>query len=284
MINPDSRIPDYLTGKGNTIRMIVFTAVFALIFINTYSPFGIELMYDLTELELLLWSSAVIITGVLIVVISRVIMIRISRKYSLRIWQYLLWVLGEIIFMGLFYFLIERIVLNDPRDIYDLIRNTIRNTALVLLLPYTLSWLYFAWKDKTRQLEGLSGEAVSSESKEKRMIAFRDEKGVLRISLRIESIAFIEANENYVNITYIDNGNIKTYVLRSTLKKMEGILGDMNFARCHRKYLVNFRRVKILKREKTGLVIELDIPGSKELPVSATYADNVMSLFTRNYL
>ncbi|MCF8222359.1 MAG: LytTR family transcriptional regulator [Bacteroidales bacterium] len=284
MINPDSRIPDYLTGKGNTIRMIVFTAVFALVFINTYSPFGIELMYDLTELELLLWSSAVIIAGVLIVVISRVIMIRISRKYSLRIWQYLLWVLAEIIFMGLFYFLIERIVLNDPRDIYDLIRNTIRNTALVLLLPYTLSWLYFAWKDKTRQLEGLSGKPGTSEGREKRMIAFKDDKGVLRISLRLESIAFIEANENYVNITYTDNGNIKTYVLRSTLKKMEDILWDMNFARCHRKYLVNFHRVKILKREKSGLLIEFDIPGSKELPVSATYADNVMSLFTRNYL
>jgi hypothetical protein len=39
-------IPAYLMLKSNIVRLILFTAFFALIFINVYAPFG--LMYGNT--------------------------------------------------------------------------------------------------------------------------------------------------------------------------------------------------------------------------------------------
>jgi len=281
MISADDRIPEYLTEKGNTIKLIVFTAIFALVFINIYSPFGIELLYDLTEIELLLYSSSVVLAGLFIVVISRFIMLRYSRKRTLMIWQYIIWVLAEISVIGFFFLLIQKFVLHNQREIIDLLEGTIRNTALILLLPYVLSWLYFAWKDKSRQLEGLSNES-GTDAGMKNMIAFRDEKGVLRISVKLENVVYIEANENYVNIYYLDNEKLTAYMLRNTLKNMEELLGVQDFARCHRKYLVNFNKVKIIRRVKRGLNIELDIPGGKALPVSATYVNNVMKIFSKH--
>jgi len=34
-------VPSYIVEKGNIIRLIIFTASFALVFINLYSPFGV---------------------------------------------------------------------------------------------------------------------------------------------------------------------------------------------------------------------------------------------------
>ena len=36
----EKNIPSYLLEKDNTIRMILFTAFFALLFINLFQPFG----------------------------------------------------------------------------------------------------------------------------------------------------------------------------------------------------------------------------------------------------
>jgi DNA-binding LytR/AlgR family response regulator len=44
--------------------------------------------------------------------------------------------------------------------------------------------------------------------------------------------------------------------------------------------MVNFEKVTILRKDKDELILELDGPTSIELPVSKTYAQNVMETFT----
>jgi len=41
MFDWQEKIPAYLTEKSNIVRLILFTAAFALIFINLYAPFGV---------------------------------------------------------------------------------------------------------------------------------------------------------------------------------------------------------------------------------------------------
>jgi DNA-binding LytR/AlgR family response regulator len=45
--------------------------------------------------------------------------------------------------------------------------------------------------------------------------------------------------------------------------------------------MVNFENVKILRKDKEELILELDSPTKIEIPVSKTYAQNVMETFTR---
>ena len=103
MIENQKPIPSYLTEKSNIVRLIILTAAFALIFINIYAPFGVATWYNVTKWELLAYSSLVILTGVLVVVVSRIIMYWRSKKYSLLLWQYLVWVFAEVFFMAMFY-------------------------------------------------------------------------------------------------------------------------------------------------------------------------------------
>ena len=273
-------IPSYLNQKQNIIRLVLFTSLFALVFINMYSPFGADRWYNLTRLEFFTYSSLTILVGVLVVVISRIVMYHISKKLSIYLWQYLIWIGAEILSMALAYALFEKFFLKDVRIFSDLIRISSRNTALVLLLPYSISWLYFSWRDKKEQIERLADLPAYSENSWN-MIPFYDEKGILKFSIKKENLLYLESAENYVNICYLNKGKVSKYLLRDTLKKIEENFSGSEIIRCHRSYIVNFEKVKVIRKDKDGLKLEFDNPSVTDIPVSKTYVTAVMQTFSK---
>ncbi|HZY25611.1 MAG TPA: LytTR family DNA-binding domain-containing protein [Bacteroidales bacterium] len=273
-------IPYYINEKLNIIRLVLFTSLFALVFINAYSPFGADKWYSLTRLQFFTYSSLTILVGVLVVVISRIIMYNVSKRYSIKIWQYLGWICAEIFSMALTYALFEKIILNDTRLFTDLVRNSSRNTALVLLMPYSILWLYFSWQDKKEQIEKLADLPLFPENS-RNMIPFYDDKGILKFSIKKENLLFLESAENYVNICYLNKGKVSKYLLRDTLKKIEDTFSGSEIIRCHRSYIVNFEKVKVIRKDKDGLKLEFDNPSVTDIPVSKTYVNAVMQTFSK---
>ena len=78
------KIPAYYYDKSNLIRLVLFTAFFDLIFINIYKPFSSLTWYPVSEFKFFIFSSLVILTGVLAVAISRVIMYFYTKKHTLN--------------------------------------------------------------------------------------------------------------------------------------------------------------------------------------------------------
>ncbi len=183
--------------------------------------------------------------------------------------------------MALFYALFEKFVLKDSRLFTDLVRLSARNTALVLLLPYSLMWLYFSWRDKKLQIERLS-EVRSVAGNTRDMIPFFDEKSVLRFSVSKENLLYIESAENYVSICYLNKGKVSRYLLRETLKKVEENLAGTEIIRCHRSFMVNFEKVNVIRKDRDGLKLEIDNTDVMDIPVSRTYVDNVMQTFSKS--
>jgi len=217
---------------------------------------------------------------VLVVVISRIIMFQVCKRHLISIWQYLAWIFTEVLFMALFYAMFEKIFLDDARLFSDLVKLSARNTSLVLLLPYSVLWLYFSWKDKKDQIDRLA-DIQSFSANPRNMIPFYDEKGILKFSIKKENLLYLEAAENYVNICYLNKGNVSKYLLRDTLKKMEESFSGTEIIRCHRSYIVNFDKVKVIRKDKDGLKLELDNPSAIDLPVSKTYVNAVMQTFSK---
>jgi len=280
MVDLQRPIPSYLTQKSNITNLIVFTAVFALVFINFYAPFGVELKYNVSGLELLFYSSLVILTGVLVVVVSRIIMYYRCKRKQVSHFQYIFWSLTEVFFMALFYTFYEKVFIKDARAVEDLLKISIQNTALVLLIPYSVSWLYLSWKDKKLLLADLANGNQPVEAA-RNMIPFYDEKGALRLSVKVENLLYIEASDNYVTICYLNKDKVSRFLLRNTLKRMEEVFRDSSVIRCHRSYMVNFDKVKVIRKDKDGLLLELDVPVSLNLLVSKTYVEKVLSAFSK---
>lgn len=279
MVTIESKIPGFITEKTNIIRLVLFTSTFALLFINFYSPFGID-YFKVTKWQLLFYSSLIILTGVLVVVFSRWLMFLITKYFELTYWQYLLWVAAEVFFMSLFYAIFEKIYFNDIRLFGDILVKSVKNTALVLLLPYSATWLYFSYRDKKMQLEKIvSGDKIAELTKN--MLPFHDEKGILRLSVKSDHFLYLESSDNYVNIFYLNKDKISKFLLRNTMKKMEEIFQNTEIVRCHRCFMVNFAKVKVIRKNKDGLQLELDLPSAVDIPVSRSYYDKVMSTFSK---
>ena len=99
--------------------------------------------------------------------------------------------------------------------------------------------------------------------------------------MKQDNLLYIEAYDNYVNIYYLNKGAVSKYLLRNTLKSLEDLFRNSEVVRCHRSYMVNFEKVKVIRKAKEGLELELDLPTLIDLPVSRTYVEKVMATFSK---
>lgn len=279
--NPmNQKIPNYLYEKGNIVRLIIYTAIFALAFINIYKPFGSQKWYPVSELKYFIYTSLIILTGVLVVVVSRIILYYHAKKYPISLWHYLVWIFAEIVAMSLFFTLFEKLILKNSTELIDLLRNATLNTGLILLLPYSTIWLYFAWKDNAKKLEKMSNDEPGADSSGKNMINFVDEKNELKLSVQADQVLWLEAADNYVKIHYLNKGKVSSFMIRNSLKIMEERLSKTALVRCNRSVMINFDKVKVLRKDKEGIYLGIDQENIPDIPVSKTYADRVMARFS----
>lgn len=281
----NNKIPAYLYDKSNITRLILLTAVFALLFINIFQPFGSRGWYPyISDFKYFFFSSLIILTGMLVVVVSRLIMLAYGRKHAITYLQYSIWVLAEIVSMSLFYSLFSKFIPKEGanRDFLDIFHKSTVNTSLVLLLPYSILWLYFSWRDKNNMLEKMSQEEPPTETPKKNLIAFPDEKGELRISIMLENLLYVDSADNYATIHYLNKSKLSHFLIRNSLKWMEeNLTKDSPLVRCHRSYVVNLDKVKVLRKTKDGIYLELDAVNTPDIPVSKTYYERVMTKFSQ---
>ncbi len=269
-------IPSYIYRKSNLISLVAFTAILALLFINLYEPFNSSYWYNISRFEYFLYSSLLILTGVLIVVISRFIMFFYTKKNAIAYWLYIAWIVLEIICMAAIYAFISYL-LDDNKNYLILLNASVKNTGLVILIPYFFMHLYFAFDEKKNLLDQLkdSNASILEKTKSRDIISFYDSKDELRLSIKMESLLYIESADNYLEIWYLDKHGVSNYLLRNTLKNIEDKFLYTNIIRCHRSYMVNFDQVKVAKKTKNGIFLDLDIERVPQIPVSKSYGDKV---------
>ena len=280
-----SRIPAYLYENNNIKHLILFTALFALLFINIFQPFNSREWYpEITDFKYFFFSSLIILTGMLVVVVSRLIMLAYTKKHDLLYWQFGLFILAEILAMSLFFTLFAKFFprnATEARDIMVIFQQSAKNTSLILLLPYSILWLYFSWREKKSLLEKISIKEPVAEIHKRNMLAFKDEKGELKISVMIENLLYIESADNYATIHYLNKSKISHFLIRNSLKWIdENLTKETTLVRCHRSYIINLDKVKVLRKTKDGIFLELDALNTPDLPVSKTYYDKVMTKFS----
>lgn len=276
--------------KGNQIAMVVFAALFALVFINVYNPFGIEswseefvtrkahISESFSRFLFVLFTSAVVLIGFVIVMISRMFMHYYLKKNSLKASSYIIWVLCEVLAMSLT-FTVMTMIFNMQEDVWEAFTNSLLNTVLVLIIPYTLCLTVFALQEKNHQIKRLAGirhERAMAQG----LVSFYDERGELRLSVRHDNLLLLEAADNYVCVWYQNYGEPQKVMVRNSLKRLAQQLDGTGIIRCHRSYMVNIDQVKVVRREKDGAMLDLGIEGIPCIPISQTYNESVTKWLT----
>ena len=157
--------------------------------------------------------------------------------------------------------------------------------TIALGIPYILSGMYFSIIDKNTTIRLMSYENVVTDEppvheSSLQKITLYDNSGSLKMSLNLDSLYYIESDDNYIKVWYTDSkGELKQYMLRCRLKTVEESFKGC-LVRCNRKYIVNIEKVKVLRKESDAYVLELDNEAIPTLPVTKTYTDIVLAYFT----
>jgi len=270
--------------------MVLFVPFFALIFINIYRPLDFDRLDDSFlswlnishDLAVQLITISMVVGGMIIAAASRLIMSWYTKKHKLSYLDYIVWILGEIAAMASA-FTIAALFTETNKSLAELFRNSFVKTALIVIIPYVMCYIYFIWHENSMQLRTLRRQIAEDETRlQKAYIHIVDEKDEVRLSVRHEHLAIIESADNYVCIYYLNNGKIKKSMVRNTLRRVAEQLEGTNVVRCHRSYMVNLALATVMRREKEGIFIELGIEGVPDVPISRTYSEKVFG-WMENY-
>lgn len=275
--------PYFLTQKRNILRFLVSVAIFAALFVAIYKPMGMMRTGEsLSRWSLPLYTAITVATGFVTLLISRLLLYLRQQRRPMQLAGYAVWLVLEVGFFTLSLTVLAYL-LNAREDIhfFQLMARILADIIGILLVPYIITILLFLLDEKRMEVRALSAmihQQDENNGQTTSTINFYDRGGKLVFSTRKSSILYIESADNYTNIHYMDDGKEECFILHNSMKNVDEAYSPAGMLRCHRSYLVNIENVKLLRREKDGLVIELAY-GGHSIPVSKTYADKVAHSF-----
>lgn len=272
-----------MTQKRDIFRFMCFVVFFVIIFSLIYHPDVAIRGLEIKENQYRYYLTLMISLGFLMLVISRIVFYKINQRKKLSFKHFCWWIVQEMVLISFLLSIVARniCVPNTRSYLYIILPRTIISVVSLLIIPYIICWLYFALEEKNFQIKEL---IKHKEFLINDVINFNDEKGVFRLSVRLDDLLYIQSADNYIFIYYLNNRNEPTkYMLRNSLKYIEENFSSSNLIRCHRFYIVNLNKVKVLRKTKEGLILELDTEIDMSIPVSKTYGQTIAALFTKEY-
>ncbi|MBE6233594.1 MAG: hypothetical protein E7118_03870 [Bacteroidales bacterium] len=248
---------------------VIVLPVFFFSFILIYMPFGINdfLGEEWFGVHVALMTSIVLVS----VLIMRLIYYFVPMRINYTIYGF--WCAAEAIFTSFFVALYLWLVLGKPMPYLEMLIVALQYVILVLLIPYSILAL------SLRLAEYNNRKSAGNEDEAQQRMRFYDEKHNLKLVLLSDALLYIEADFNYVNIYYMENGKVRNYNLRSSMKALDELCQDHGLLRCHRSFYINPKHVKVLRKDKEGIVYaELDALDVRHIPVTKRYYDRLSEM------
>lgn len=199
--------------------------------------------------------------------------------------KYSLWLLCEIILIGVFHAILSIVYVEmTGYTISYIVTKSILITLLALGVPYVVSSMWVVMKDMRNTLLvtdtkniATDGEAIAQNID---IINIADNKGVLKLSVKLDNLYYIKAEDNYTIVNYTKNGMLSRYMIRCKIQTIENNFSNTPLMRCHRTYIVNTQKIKVLRHESDGFYMDFDVDGIDPIPVSKTYSEAVVKRFS----
>ena len=284
--NPKKYLPFYLREKFQLIVTVTFTALLSLIFLLVSIPFSNNAWFQLGNGSFYKFTVLFGLAAMFIVVCSNLVMYKTRNAFRITYVGYILWRFAEVILLAALY-TVFTVNIAKPSDstTFGIFWDAFVYTFISLGIPYIISALMLTVinLDKTIRLLHLK-DVVSDEpvpEKDFDKITLYDNSGVLKLSVSSSNLYFIESDDNYIQVWYTDaGGSLRKYMLRCRLRTVEESFLGSDLMRCHRKFIVNMAKVKVLRKHKDGYELDLDMEGIKPIPVTKTYAENILARFS----
>ncbi|MCR4848081.1 MAG: LytTR family transcriptional regulator [Bacteroidales bacterium] len=283
-----TQTPECLTEASSQLLNVIISTLFAMVFLTAYVPFSETAWFQVGRSNYFFITVAFVGSGTIFLGLSRILMNWVVRKTRhFPFWVYLLWLFLEIMIIAVCHTLISYFEIQATDHSFGyLYAKSVLITFIALGVPYTITILGILLKDAQRRMKLTRSDLVASDDEampeHTEIINLMDNNGTLKLSVKLDNLYYIKAEDNYINVFYQRSGTIASYMLRCKMKTIEDNCAESSsLMRCHRSYIVNIKKVSVLHNEADGFVLDFEREGLESIPVSKTYAQKVLEAFNK---
>lgn len=251
------------------LLVLFIVPFFFVAFSIGYRPFD---MFSLCDFGFFKPPVHIVLLGCIILVmllLSRTVYFFVERHDHFHWWADLIWCLAEIFIISFFTAMYMSLFAHRPY--FECLGLSLQFNFTILIYPYAILCLADALVYRV--------ENTKYSQAPENVIHFHDENKHLKLVVSASSVLYIKANDNSVNINYLESGRVKDFALRTSMRSLEPIAERFHLVRCQRSYYVNPAHVKVLRKDSDGFIFaDLGIEGVNPIPVSKTYYDNIAAI------
>ncbi len=293
----EREIPKFLVSRRYISVMITFIVAFSALFMIIYEPFSMAVWFSIDDMLRFSFTILFYVAAIVILILSRSLMYALQDRILLTTMRYIWWIMGENLLISLIYTLLTIWFFPiGSNSVPELATRALFCVTMILAIPNALVSFYAAYRAKAEELEASQYELQrlrdeckrieqlsererrfmaqvpqNSAERQPRMVNLYDNNGTLRLTINIDSLYYIESDDNYVKIFYKHNDRIASYMLRCRTRSLEASLEGTGMIRCHRSYIVNISKIQFVGEENRMRYITLCEEGIKRIPVSKSY-------------
>lgn len=278
------------TLAGSVIAIVLFSIVFMLIYGSYSSTSWLTLMAGgqgiaevFSGFHAVMASIIFYLIAITFLALSKVVLYYIGNRYQLTKGHLFLWIGGEVVMISLIYTIFTTLFNLAPQSQFlPIWGRAILVLSVIIVVPYIICLQQATNRHQRQLLDRLGMNVVNdkNEDTDPKLIHLVDSTGRLKMSINIDSLYYIESQDNYVKIYYDSEGKLCNYMLRSTTKAIEARFSSW-LIRCHRGYLVNKSKIHIFRNDRDGMYIRLTHDGIRQIPVSKSYASNIQRMLSQ---
>ncbi|MBR6018402.1 MAG: LytTR family transcriptional regulator [Paludibacteraceae bacterium] len=258
--------PKKITSLSSLLTHALVIPVWMLVFYLLYEPAWAMGWLDMGQGKSTFNLLMIMCIVLGVISLSRIIM-KAYRKWIPLTWlRYAVWYACEWLAMSLFVGMYMALMYKGEYPYFAAVGRSAVLLFASTIYPYLVINLLFT-------AIGISEEPKDADDD---LLRLYDSTKRLKLVIAAGAIQYIQADENYVIIRYTEGERIKEYTLRNSMKSLEELMQQHGIVRCQRSYYVNPQHVKVLRRDKEGMIVaELDHPDLKPIRVSPKYYDQL---------
>jgi hypothetical protein len=268
-----------------------------------YKPFSIAVWFSTDDTLRFGFTIIFYMAAIVILILSRSLMNIIQDRLKITSLTYVWWLMAENLLISLLYTIIT-ISLFPMEGVATptIAIKALMCVTLILIIPNGIIFFYAAFRAKCEELEAtqyqlqrlgeeyrllesskeheiravVNSSKIVNNSKGPTMISLYDNNNILRLTINVDSLYYLESEDNYIKVHYKHNDKITSYMLRCRTRSVEKSLEGTCMVRCHRSFMVNVVNINHIRKEGKSRYIVLTNNSIKPVPVSKSYFKNLI--------
>lgn len=270
----------YTESKKYKITLATLSGLFVFMFLLFFQPFGINNYRPDEKIGLFLVIALLAMAVLVFIVILifeffiRPLAYKLITKLPLLVWYII-----EITILCTATFLLYNI-LGEFHDFH--FKSYIKHIfefGIVLAFPFAATIFYFKHSTILKKYHDVKSLSKDSDAMQEIVLLSGDYKND-QIALPLNAIIFIESEDNYVSLNYLEEQQLKKYLIRSTLSSLEQKLTPEFFLRCNRSIIVNMIHLESFKHHQKKLALKLKLV-TETITVSKSHQEKTLSFLEK---